>query len=767
MEGNEHNGAELGVLHEFSLFKGGENINDTENVRGKTEGQNKDIHVSAHFRSTYAAQGSTPASHESRIVLEGLRGILEAMTELKIQPVKLILEGDLNFHILESNTSVSSSTDAWVNNIVLSSRLEDIGYVGKDFTWTNNNMGTGSIKSRIDMALGNGNWSLNFPNSKVLHLAQLGSDHSPVMLDTDVTLPKCWKPFKFFWTWLNDPSCVIIIVNAWKESVSGPTAFQLVHKLHITRKRLSLWNKEHFGDINQQVNHLQQELQRIQEQPSGPDNSEEIINMNNELTKWHKIKAEFYQQKSRDNFIKDMDANSKYFHTKVNRRKTRNNIDSIQDHNNSWLQSREQISQHLTQHFQSISTSSNPVINEGLYDILPTIISAEDNMTLTRIPTDEKIHATLKSMENWSAPGPEGFQDGFYKSQWNIVGEDAAYVSGRLISDNTVIAQEIIHSMKKKRGETGWLALKLDMSKAFDGIKWSRLLKVLSYFGFNEDFCDLIYQCISTTTLSVMLNGSPCEEFSPSRGIRQGDPLSPYLFILAMEFLSRQLTAAHENKSVKGIKVVALSPAINHLLFADDCLIFTQENLTSANHLLDLLHDFNSQSGQVINFDKSAVHFSKKTKPEVAETLRQILGVKIMNSKERYIGSPLIFGHSKHDSFKNIKESFENRLSTWSAVSISQAGTCTMIRHVLNSVPIYQMGTFKLPANLLQQLTSIERKFFWGYNSNRDNNPIAWLNLCRPTEIGGLAFRDLEKLNLAMLTKLAWRLCNEPDNLMS
>ncbi|XP_026383665.1 uncharacterized protein LOC113279176 [Papaver somniferum] len=622
-----------------------------------------------------------------------------------------VVLGDLNFHLDDNETDASSSSDGLVNNIVASSGLEDIGFIGKNFTWSNNNMGTGTIKSRIDMALGNGNWNLYFPNSRLHHLTQI------------------------------------------------------VSRLSYTRRELSLWNKEHFGNINQKVENLQLELKQLHELPQTTCTESNIIKVSNELNKWHKIKSEFYQQKARDHFIKDMDSNSKYFHTKVNKRRTRNNIDAIQDHNNIWLQSREDIAQHLTHHYKSINTSSNPVIDVNFYKNIPSIISVEENESLIRIPSNEEIFATLKSMENWSSPGPEGFQAGFYKSQWATVGDDvcnmvkrffktrhilkqinetyislvpkkkkctcaadyrpivlrntsyniiskvlvnrmkpimeklispyqAAYVSGRLIRDNTVIAQEIIHSMKKKRGENGWLALKLDMSKEFD----------------------------STTQLSVMLNGSPCDSFTPTRGIRQGDPLSPYLFILAMEFLSRQLTTSQQDNKIKGIKVVALSPAIDHLLFADDCLIFTQANVTSVNNLLELLHTFSSQSGQVINFEKSSVYFSKKTKPEVAESIKQILRVKSIG---------------------------------------------TMIKHVLNDVPIYQMGTFKLPANLLQQLTTIERKFFWGYHNNRGHNPIAWMNVCRPTEMGGLAFRYLEKLNLALLTKLSWRICNEPNSLMA
>lgn len=98
---------------------------------------------------------------------------------------------------------------------------------------------------------------VNFPNSKLMYLTQIGSDHSPIILVTDSIIPKCWKPFKFFLTWLNDPTCATVIANAWNASVNGSVSFQLVKKSHATRKNISLWNREYFGDINQKVNNLQ------------------------------------------------------------------------------------------------------------------------------------------------------------------------------------------------------------------------------------------------------------------------------------------------------------------------------------------------------------------------------------------------------------------------------------------------------------------------------------------------------------------------------
>ncbi|XP_026419553.1 uncharacterized protein LOC113315494 [Papaver somniferum] len=193
----------------------------------------------------------------------------------------------------------------------------------------------------------------------------------------------------------------------------------------------------------------------------------------------------------------------------------------------------------------------------------------------------------------------------------------------------------------------------------------------------------------------------------------------------------------------------------------------TQASQMESQHYFISSHAECSESGQVISFEKSAVHFSKKTKPEVVEALTQVIGVKIMSFKEKYLGSPLILGHSKKESFKSIKENFEHRFSAWSKSSLSQAGRGTMIKHVLNSVPVYQMGTFKLPNNLIQQLTFIERKFFWVYNNNMGSNSIAWVNIRKPKKVGGLAFRDLEKLNLALLTKITWRICIESSSLMS
>lgn len=166
----------------------------------------------------------------------------------------------------------------------------------------------------------------SFSNSKLFHLTQVGSDHSPVMLVTDSTIPNCWKPFNFFLPWLNDENCATVIANAWKTGVIGSPAFELLNRFQITRIKLPLWNKENFGNINQKVDHMHMELNTIQEGDS--DTHNEIISITRNLTSETKSRVCFIN-KSREHFMKDMDYNSKYFHAKTNRTRTRNNIDSI------------------------------------------------------------------------------------------------------------------------------------------------------------------------------------------------------------------------------------------------------------------------------------------------------------------------------------------------------------------------------------------------------------------------------------------------------
>ena len=124
-----------------------------------------------------------------------------------------------------------------------------------------------------------------------------------------------------------------------------------------------------------------------------------------------------------------------------------------------------------------------------------------------------------------------------------------SFVSGRQITDNIVLAQEIIHSMRNKKGKKGWMACKIDLTKAYDMLRWDFIHETLVDVGFPELVVSVIMNCITTPSMEILWNGDRTSSFIPSRGIRQGDPMSPYIFVLCIERLAQhiQQEASHGN----------------------------------------------------------------------------------------------------------------------------------------------------------------------------------------------------------------------------
>jgi len=161
------------------------------------------------------------------------------------------------------------------------------------------------------------------------------------------------------------------------------------------------------------------------------------------------------------------------------------------------------------------------------------------------------------------------------------------------------------------------MAVKTDMSKAYDRIEWSFVREVLKLLGFDPIWISWIMSCIESVSYTFLINGSPQGSVNPSRGLRQGDPLSPHIFILCTEVLSALCEKGQADGSLPGVRVARGCPAINHLLFADDTMFFCKSKASCVSALMKILSTYEAVSGQRINPQKSAITFSAKTPPEV------------------------------------------------------------------------------------------------------------------------------------------------------
>ena len=267
----------------------------------------------------------------------------------------------------------------------------------------------------------------------------------------------------------------------------------------------------------------------------------------------------------------------------------------------------------------------------------------------------------------------------------------------------------------------------------------------------------MIFQCLSTVNFTLLLNGTKSASFSPSKSIRQGGPLSPYLFILCSEIMARLINRASDDGSISGVKMALGGLFISKLIYADDVLLFCGAKIAKVEVLMGCVNKFCYWSGLSLNIDKSGMFVSKGVHSQFSWQVKHLWGFKPLAKEVKYLGLPLFLSANKVKDFAFMKEKLESRVSGWKSKCLSWAGHVTLIKSVAQATPVYSMSVFKLPKVLCSNLDAIVRKFWWcpQKDSNKFYTPMAWASLCKPRSQGGLEFRQFERFNEAMLAKLA------------
>ncbi|KAA3481478.1 Retrovirus-related Pol polyprotein LINE-1 [Gossypium australe] len=555
----------------------------------------------------------SPDRSKRKLLWEGLHSVAHK----NVNP--WLIMGDFNAILSpadkKSPTSIGKRCD-FFGNFVDSCDLQDLGFNGPPFTWQR-----GETLVRLDRALVNDAWMNILPQSLVHHLTRI----------KDV--------YGFL----------------------GNRKRKLMGSLKNTQKILELSNSTYLANKEREI---RDELENVLEH-------EDLL----------------WRQKARCDWLQFGDRNTNFFHSRTIKRRKFNRITSLRIDNGDWCSDQEKLQNKAVEFFErlygEVPTNLKNLPKNGFPCIEPSKTTFLDATI-----SNEEIKKALFNMAPLKAPGSDGFHALFFQSQWDILGTDvcqwvksvfevnpiepelnntlivlipkkgnledfshfrpislyseqAGFIAGRNIFDNIIIAQEVIHSMRYNRKRRKWMAVKLDLEKAYDRVSWDFINASLIAAEIPLFLRNVIMSAISSSTMQVLWNGVPTQKFQPNRGIRQGCPLSPYLFVLCMEWLGHFIHSRKEVSIWDPIRLSRSGPLVSHLFFADDLVIFCKAQIDQARFLESIISLFCEISGHKISVKKSNIFFSKNTEDETRNQIRQLFGFQEVQNLGKYLGVPL------------------------------------------------------------------------------------------------------------------------------
>ncbi|GJV97810.1 RNA-directed DNA polymerase, eukaryota [Tanacetum coccineum] len=565
-------------------------------------------------------------------------------------------------------------------------------------------------------------------------------------------------------------------------------------KLQILKKEIRVFVADQKKKKESRVNDLKDKLSEIDKVLDQGGVSDDILlartECKNALLESKAADSRDYLQKAKIQWAVEGDENSKFFHGIVNRKRANLTVKGIMI-DGDWVDEPSRVKSEFRNYFADRFQDPGNC-NGKINFTFPNRLSLDQVADLENPITRDEIRKAVWGCGENKSPGPDGFTFEFFRKFWQVVGPDFCTAvewffdhAAFPIGCNSSFIALIPKSLEPKFVGDFWpisligcvykvitkilqsrLSLVISdlISDAYDSIRWDYLEDVLCSFGFGSKWRSWIRGCLTSSMASILVNGSPTSEFQFHRGLKQGDPLAPYLFILVMESLHLSFSRVIDAGIFTGIRIDPTT-MISHLFYADDAVFIGEWSLENLNGIMQMLRCFSLLSGLSINIKKSHILGVGIPSSLVNEAASR-LGCSVMKVPFKYLGITVGGNTYLVKSWDDTIYKLKSRLSKWKLKTLSIGGRFTLLKSVLGSTPIYNMFLYKVPKAVLNTMESIKRNFFNGIQENEKKIAwIKWTKVLAPKNHGGIGVSSFYALNRALLFKWMWRFLSRGNSL--
>ncbi|GJR06050.1 RNA-directed DNA polymerase, eukaryota, reverse transcriptase zinc-binding domain protein [Tanacetum coccineum] len=598
-----------------------------------------------------------------------------------------IIMGDVNvsLNLEDHSEGMSNFTQDMIDfqECINEIEIKDISSSGLHFTWTKSLLNpSSSILKKIDRVMGNNAFLSKYSTANALFFPYGISDHSLAILKVPQAMKKKIKSFRIANYVIEKLEFKDMVKEKWNLEIQRHHMYKLVKKLKSPKPYLNKLNWKN-GNLFERVVVLKAKLYDVQRKIDMNPTNKALRIEGVELLKDYKEvvldEEKLLRHKTKITWLREGDKNSAYFHKVLKGRINRNKIMSVCAEDGSRFENCD-VANQFVKHFEGFLGISPDVtsLNEDADNLFVSKISKKQANNMIREINDEEIKKVLFDIDDDKAPRPDGEIN---VTLISLVPKSLTpqKVSGRAITDNILLTQELLKGYNCINGPKR-CSFKIDIQKAYD-------------------------------TFTICVNGERFGYFKGGRGLRQGDPISLYVFTMLR---------------------------ITHLCFADDLIMLCNGDIVSVKTLKKALDKFSAISGLYPNLGKCTM-FCSSIDDETKENISKIFPI------------------------KEGKIPVRQKLSDWKNKSLSYAGRAQLIAFVLGLMQVYWGSIFLLPKTVINEIEGMFKKFLWNNGeSYKGKAKVAWLELCKPKDQGGLGFKYLELWNKTLLDisidpKDSWR----------